>query len=138
VTSTCTSSEITVKPKPSSDDLIDNPSYKGQRFGLFPLKADNTDSDPLLPTYHLDVIALHGLNGDAFNTWTNKNKPLWLKEFLPRSLPGTRVYTFGYDSKIFSRSNADIGDFARRLLSELSLERLSEQVCVPSPCNLHL
>jgi hypothetical protein len=132
VTSTSASPDIRVGSKPSSDDLVDNPSSIGQRFGLFPLKADDTDSHPLSPTYHLDIIALHGLNGNAFNTWTNKNKKLWLKEFLPRSLPGARVYTFGYDSAIFSRSNADIGDFARRLLSELSLERQSESVRITS------
>ena len=126
---------IQVIPRPSSADLIENASYNGQRLGLFPLKADNTDSDSLAPTYHLDVIALHGLNGDAFDSWTNKNKQLWLKEFLPRSLPGARVYTFGYDSDIFSRSNADIGDFARRLLSQLSLERQSEAVCITSSYN---
>jgi hypothetical protein len=134
VTSICASPDISGIPKPSSND-IENPNYNGQRLGLIPLKADNTDSNPLLPTYHLDVIALHGLNGDAINTWTNRNKQLWLKEFLPRSVPGARVYTFGYDSKIFSRSNADIGDFARRLLSELSLERQSELVCITCSYN---
>jgi hypothetical protein len=129
LSSTSATPDVRVIPKVSSVDHIENVSYNGQRFGLFPLKADNTDSDPSLPTYHLDVIALHGLNGDAFNTWTNKNKQMWLEDFLPRSLPGARIYTFGYDSTIFSRSNADIGDFARKLLSQLSLERQSESVC---------
>jgi len=104
-------------------------ALKGQRVGLFELEAKGVDFDPLLPTYHLDVIALHGLNGNAFTTWTNKHNQLWLRDFLPYSLPGARVYTFGYDSAIFSQSKADIGDFARRLLSELSLVRLSEAVC---------
>jgi hypothetical protein len=85
--------------------------------------------NPLLPTYHLDVIAIHGLNGNAFTTWTNKRGQLWLQDLLPHSLPGARVYTFGYDSTIFSQSKSDIGDFARRLLSELSLIRQSEVVC---------
>jgi hypothetical protein len=84
--------------------------------------------DPLLSTYHLDVIALHGLNGSAFASWTNKHNQLWLQEFLPRSLPGARVYTFGYSSEIFSQSKAGVGDFARKLLSELSLVRQSEAV----------
>ena len=132
---TSAGADIRVIPKPSSADLIENASYNGQRLGLFPLKADNTDSDSLSPTYHLDVIALHGLNGDAFDSWTKKNKQLWLKELLPRSLPGARVYTFGYDSDIFSRSNADIGDFSRRLLSQLNLERQSEAVCITSSYN---
>lgn len=135
MTSTSANPDIRVIPQPSLDDLVENASYKGQRLGLFPLEGDRTDSDPFSPTYHLDIVALHGLNGDAFNTWTNKNKQLWLKEFLPRSLPGARVYTFGYDSEIFGRSNADIGDFARRLLSELSLERESESVCITSSYN---
>ena len=107
-------------------------------MGLFELKAKSEDSDPLLPTYHLDVIALHGLNGNAFTTWTNKHSQLWLQEFLSRSLTGARVFTFGYDSAIFSRSKADIGDYARRLLSELSLVRQSESVCGTSSWNHQL
>lgn len=135
MTPTSASPDTRVIPQPSSDDPIENASYEGQRLGLFLLKAGNTNSDPFLPTCHLDVVAIHGWNGDPFDTWTKKNKQPWLKEFLPRSLPGARVYTFGYDSAIFSRSNADVGDFARRLLSELSLERQSESVCITSSYN---
>ena len=70
------------------------------------------------------MIAIHGLNGDPYRTWTHENKSLWLAEFLPRSLPGARVYSFGYDSAVFfSRSKSDVGDFARSLLSEIVLTR---------------
>jgi hypothetical protein len=92
--------------------------------------------DPLLPAYHLDVIAIHGLNSGAFTTWTSKDSRTykdnksWLEELLPSSLPGARIYTFRYDSTIFSHSRADIGDFARKLLSELSLIRNSDGVSI--------
>lgn len=72
---------------------------------------------------------MHGLNGNAFTTWTNKKSQLWLQEFLPGSLPKARIYTFGYDSSIFSQSKAGIEEYARKLLSELSLVRQSETVC---------
>lgn len=115
---------------PPSDKLAraPTPNGQGQLVGLFELEAKDAIFDPLLPTYHLDVIALHGLNGNAFKTWTNKHNQLWLRD-LPYSLPGARVYTFGYNSALFGHSKADIGDFARRLLSELSLIRQSEVVC---------
>lgn len=129
---TSTSPDITALPIscPSSTTAA-VPTPASQQVGLFKLEAESviTEPGPLLPTCHLDVVAIHGLNGNAYTTWTNKHNKLWLQDLLPASLPGARVYTFGYDSKIFSQSNSDIGDYARRLLSELDLVRQSEEVC---------
>jgi hypothetical protein len=115
-------------PSLSSKKSDDSRVTRTHPIGLFELQLEDTASDPLLPTYHLDVVALHGLNGNAYTTWTNKHDKLWLRDLLPRSLPGARIYTFGYNSLLFSQSHADIGDFARRLLLELSLVRESEAV----------
>ncbi len=110
---------------------------RGNRhFGLIQLHGGKAqDLDPSLSKYHLDIIALHGLNGDAFGTWTNKSKQLWLEEFLLPSLPGARIYTFGYDSRVISRSKAGIRDFAVTLLCELDLQRQSEMVCNTNTSN---
>lgn len=68
-------------------------------------------------SYDVDIIAVHGLGGHRLKTWTSQDGILWLRDWLPRSLPGARVYTYGYASKVaFSKSILGINDFARDLL----------------------
>ncbi|OBT99536.1 hypothetical protein VE01_02798 [Pseudogymnoascus verrucosus] len=113
-------------PSASSHNAL---TGKSQPLGLSRLDSSllHEPVDAHLPIdVDVDVIALHGLNGNAFTTWTNRQNQLWLREFLPRSLPKSRIYTFGYDSSIFSQSKAGIRDYALKLLSELSLVRQSE------------
>jgi hypothetical protein len=96
---------------------------------------------PLLPlepvtgaaSYGVDVIAVHGLGGDFYKTWTwprdksRKQDVFWLSQLLPRDLPGARVFSFGYASEwAFSKSVAGIRDYARQLLQ--ALLRYSEGV----------
>jgi hypothetical protein len=71
------------------------------------------------------IIAIHGLNGNQINTWTEpKSKKLWLRDFLPKDLPGARVMTFGYNAAAaFGNSVAEIRDHARGLLGELIEKR---------------
>ncbi|MCJ1377534.1 hypothetical protein MMC17_000629 [Xylographa soralifera] len=80
-------------------------------------------------TYNLDLIAIHGLNGHPRDTWTAKDaggEVFWLEDFLPKALPGARIFTYGYDSRtFFSPSTGDTAAYAKGLLDELSLERRS-------------
>ncbi|KAK3335250.1 hypothetical protein B0T19DRAFT_452139 [Cercophora scortea] len=49
-----------------------------------------------------DIVAVHGLGGDSFSTWTdNKSGKMWLKDFLPESqyFHNSRIMTFGYDAR---------------------------------------
>ncbi|KPM39876.1 hypothetical protein AK830_g6697 [Neonectria ditissima] len=70
-------------------------------------------------TYPVDIIAVHGLNGDAYSTWTHSlTGTLWLRDFLPNFLPGCRVYTYGYPSKLFCDvSRGRVQEFGRGLLA---------------------
>jgi hypothetical protein len=44
-------------------------------------------------------LAVHGLGGDAINTWTHpKSNAFWLKDFLPQQITDARVMTFGYNA----------------------------------------
>jgi hypothetical protein len=86
---------------------------------LFP--TDESQTSPSgRQEYPVDIIAVHGLNGDAYSTWTHKpDGTLWLRDLLPSALPGCRVYTYSYPSKVFSESFARVHDFSRRLLIDI-------------------
>jgi hypothetical protein len=73
---------------------------------------------------------VHGLEGDATATWTNKEtNAFWLKDFLPRDVPNTRVMTFGYNATAaFGDTTADIADHAKALLVSLVDEREGDDV----------
>ena len=86
--------------------------------------------------YNTDMIAVHGLGGDLFETWTHENKKLWLRDFLLADLPLTRVFTFGYNSQAaFSRETETFRGYARTLLEDIRSERTSPEVCTTClPC----
>jgi len=75
------------------------------------------------------IVAIHGLGGDPYTTWTADNKAMWPRDFIPQIIPSARVMTFGYNSKwAFSPSTADINDFAHDLLNRLRNKRWSANV----------
>ena len=45
------------------------------------------------------IVALHGLNGNPYKTWTDGER-FWLQDFLPASIPEARIFTYGYNSKL--------------------------------------
>ncbi|KAF2177491.1 hypothetical protein K469DRAFT_732439 [Zopfia rhizophila CBS 207.26] len=55
------------------------------------------DTDP-----EIDIVAVHGLNGDALKTWTAKNGVCWLHhpDFLPKYIRNARVLAWGYNGSI--------------------------------------
>lgn len=67
-----------------------------ERIGLFEL-TNPSDAD-------IDVIAIHGLEGDPFETWI-EGESLWLKKFLAQDLPKARIMTFGYDARVLGGSS---------------------------------
>jgi hypothetical protein len=88
-----------------------------EKIGLFEL---TNRKEP----WSIDVIAVHGLQGDAYKTWEHENGSLWLRDFLPTDVPFARIMTFGYDSTVaFSKSVAKLEDKALDLLNRLSVER---------------
>jgi len=50
------------------------------------------------------IAAVHGLNSDAYTTWTCINATCWLKEDLSTFSTLCMVYTYGYPPKIFTNS----------------------------------
>ncbi|KAK4209931.1 ankyrin repeat protein [Rhypophila decipiens] len=102
---------------PSTEDAIPLTSkYLGLAALNNPFAPSLKDNEVQYP---VDIIAVHGLNGDTFATWTHNNGNLWLKDFLPGDLPGCRVFTYGYPSQIWSESIAGVRVYAGRLLDSL-------------------
>lgn len=97
---------------------VENPAEKN---GLSKLAESKPASDLSGSTsFPVDIVAIHGLNGDAFSTWTHKPTGiLWLRDLLPGYLLGCRVYTYGYPSKIFSQSSERVQEYALNLLISL-------------------
>lgn len=76
------------------------------------------------------VVAVHGLNGDPFRTWTtNGSEKMWLKDpgLLPSNLKNSRILTYGYNATVaamFGKSSSDrILQHAHTLVAELVADR---------------
>ncbi len=94
----------------------DTPESAEELTGLHVLRSGVEPVD-------FDIVAVHGLEGHPYATWTHPNNHLWLRDSLPDHLPNTRVMTFGYDAAVFTKSVADVRATARALLSELNTRR---------------
>ena len=90
---------------------------KKPNIGLFELSKNETEKT-------INVVAVHGLQGDACKTWEHDNGFLWLRDFLPADITDARIMTFRYDSTVaFSKSVAKIEGKALEILNHLSAKR---------------
>ncbi|KAH7493324.1 hypothetical protein FOMA001_g2044 [Fusarium oxysporum f. sp. matthiolae] len=82
------------------------------------------------PDAKFDICAVHGLGGNAIDTWTADSGKMWLRDFLPEheSFKNSRVMTFGYDSDLTDRSTVmELENWAETLLQSLNEVRTSEK-----------
>lgn len=55
----------------------------------------------------VDIVLVHGLNGDPQKTWTAKNGIFWPSQLLPEALKGApaRVLVYGYNADVYAFGN---------------------------------
>ncbi|KAI1182505.1 ribonuclease-like protein p/mrp subunit [Nemania serpens] len=78
----------------------------------------------------IDIVAVHGINGDAFNTFSAKsNNRFWLgdQDMLPRDVKNSRVMTYRYPASVATllggTSSDRILQHAQTLIAELVADR---------------
>lgn len=103
---------------------------QSEQLGLFLISDGLTpENDSRKEAFDVDIIAIHGLNGDPYKTWTDeKTDTLWLRDLLPHDVPGARIFTYGYPSRLLcSTSEATISNYAEHLLSHLESWRAAKE-----------
>ncbi len=96
-----------------------------QEPGLIQLSGNESTAHEDFPgTQKVDIVAIHGLNGSPFGTWTHENKTFWLRDLLAKDIRGARIFTYKYPSHVlFSKSKATTAEFAKSLLIDLNNNR---------------
>lgn len=115
------------------DDPTTSSSNVGGRGGGGGGKGGG-DGDGGQECYDVDIVAIHGFNGDARESWTHVDSGVfWLQHLLPHDLPGSRIYSYGYPAPLlFNRSTAQIRHYATQLLSALVCEREDDVSTCPT------
>ncbi|KAJ5129845.1 uncharacterized protein N7515_005884 [Penicillium bovifimosum] len=85
---------------------------------------------PVDGSVEVDIVAVHGLNGHATETWTSKQGTCWLSDlaFLPKYIPRARVLVWGYNASIASwngktPSSDRVLQHAQTMVSQLEADR---------------
>lgn len=101
-----------------------NASEAPQLFGVHKLYCSEEEPE-------VDIVAVHGLNGDALGTWkSDKGDVCWLKHpsLLPKYVKRCRVLTWGYNANVASygsrtTSSDRILQHAHTLVAQLQADR---------------
>jgi hypothetical protein len=52
-------------------------------------------------TYPVDIVAVNAFTGKTHSTWESEGV-IWLRDILPKDLPGARIFSYGYDAAVFN------------------------------------
>ena len=74
------------------------------------------------------IVAVHGLNGHGYGTWTSftdekaAQEMMWLRDILPSQATDARIIAYGYNSALLGSdtSVSSIHDFGLDLLQRIS------------------
>ena len=76
----------------------------------------------------VDIVFVHGLTGNAYNTWLHKDTRVhWPSELLRQDIPDARILSFGYDADIVNFwnpvSNSRLSNHAENMVGDLVRKR---------------
>lgn len=90
--------------------------------------AEGASTSPFSP--ELDIVFVHGLGGDCFETWQTDSKTFWPR-WLAAKYPTCRVFSFGFDSKKLAGFLSGEGASLHDLGSVLADALLSREDAAP-------
>ncbi|KIW86274.1 hypothetical protein Z517_01669 [Fonsecaea pedrosoi CBS 271.37] len=139
---TCTDNGETqtaiIKFSPSMPSFLSRLSEKREQIEMKDSRDIDIDQDfygltQLYPTHGsripLDIIAVTGLNGHAFGSWTGGKDRMWLRDFLCEDeyLKACRTMIFGYNAKLKDQAVHMTRDYVRSFLEELRKARKTRE-----------
>ncbi|KAG9232848.1 hypothetical protein BJ875DRAFT_65725 [Amylocarpus encephaloides] len=88
------------------------------------------------PDAKVDIVLVHGLNGDPAHTWTSPKGMFWPAQLLPVTLKSAkaRILVYGYNADVYAFGSGGgpstdmIQSHAQTLLTNLANERKTEEV----------
>ncbi|RSM17674.1 hypothetical protein CDV31_003444 [Fusarium ambrosium] len=115
-------SEVRVPGASAPETPSDPPPRRAKTYFYSGIKILHSSQDD-----KIDIVFIHGLNGDCEKTWTAKTEiQPWPKVFLPSEVPDCRVLTYGYDAGLVDSSKNRVSDHAHTLLTSLASQRQSD------------
>lgn len=78
----------------------------------------------------VDIVFVHGLTGNAYNTWLHEKTGVhWPSKLLRQDIPDSRILSFGYDADVVNifgggwASNSRLSNHAESLVGRLVREQ---------------
>lgn len=76
----------------------------------------------------VDIMVVHGLTGNAYNTWLHqRSKVHWPRDLLRQDIPNARIMSFGYDADVVNlwnpASTSRLSNHAEKMVGDLVRKR---------------
>ena len=92
----------------------------GTHYGIEVLYDPSEDGKQAI----IDIVFVHGLTGNSYNTWLHKETGIhWPNALLKQDIPDARILTFGYDADVVNvwnpASSSRLSNHAENLVGDL-------------------